>query len=924
MGAIFWEADPGTFQFSFASEGAEKILGYPIEQWLQPDFHLRLIHPQDSEQVLNCWRSVASEGLDKNHEFRAIDSHGQTIWFSNTVRVLKDDQSRRDKLSGLMVEITGLKRAEERLETSLSVLRATLESTADGILVIDKDGKITILNQRFIEMWRVPASIVASRDDSQALTFVLNQLIDPEGFLAKVRELYTQTDAESFDVLKFKDGRVFERYSRPQRIGGKSVGRVWTFRDVTGRERAETVQSALYRIAEKTSSAADLPEFYAFLHDIVGELMYAANFYIALYDEDTQMLSFPYFVDEIETAPSPEKVGRGLTEYVLRTEQPLLATPEKFQSLLEQGEIEEIGAVSVDWLGVPLKTGERIFGVLVVQSYTEENRFGEKEKEILTFVCRHIATALERKWAEEALRKSEERYRVVAESANDAIITIDEESKILFANPATQKIFGYSPAEMLGRSLTMLMPAALRDRHQFSFKRYIDTGEKHLSWQSIELPGLHKMGMEIPVEISFGEVVEDGKHIFTGVIRDISDRKRAQEALRKAYDELETRVQERTRELSMTNAMLHAEIKERTRIEVVLKDSEERFRSLFENVSVGVYHATRDGWYLNVNPAFLRILGFNSVEEINARNLDTEDFQTADVRRKFRERLEHDGEITRLEVALQKQDGAIIYVRENAKLIRDSSGAPLYHQGTAEDITERKKIEQQKDEVISVVSHELRTPLTTIIGSLDFLAKRRSSELPEQVRKAIDLAKNGGQRMLRLVNELLDIDKIESGKVVFRLQPLHLMPLVAHAIEANDAYGEQFGVKFAMESQPLDVKVNVDSDRFMQVLSNLLSNAAKFSPPNSKVLLSVSHKEKAVRVSVTDRGPGIPEEFHNRVFQKFAQAGSTVNRKKGSGLGLYISKAIVEKLGGRIGFESKTNVGTMFYVDLPEWRPDLL
>lgn len=154
--------------------------------------------------------------------------------------------------------------------------------------------------------------------------------------------------------------------------------------------------------------------------------------------------------------------------------------------LLQQGEVESIGAPSLDWLGVPLKTGERTFGVLVVQSYTEKKRFGEKEKELLTFVSQHIATALERKWAEEALRESEERYRLVAESANDGIITIDEESRILFVNPAAQKIFGYSPAEMLGQSLTMLMPASLRDRHRFSFKRY-------RYWQETSILAVHRV-----------------------------------------------------------------------------------------------------------------------------------------------------------------------------------------------------------------------------------------------------------------------------------------------------------------------------------------------------------------------------------------------------------------------------------------------
>ena len=183
--------------------------------------------------------------------------------------------------------------------------------------------------------------------------------------------------------------------------------------DISERKRAEALQAALYRIAEKASTVGDLSELYREIHRIVGELMYAGNFYIALHDAGSNTITFPYAIDEIDDFPEPTTpvpTGEGLTEYVLRTGQPLLATPEVFNTLLRRGEVQAVGVDSVDWLGVPLKNGPQTFGVLVLQSYDERVRFTEKDKDILTFVSQHVASALEHKQIQEAFRLSEHRY----------------------------------------------------------------------------------------------------------------------------------------------------------------------------------------------------------------------------------------------------------------------------------------------------------------------------------------------------------------------------------------------------------------------------------------------------------------------------------------------------------------------------------
>jgi signal transduction histidine kinase len=226
----------------------------------------------------------------------------------------------------------------------------------------------------------------------------------------------------------------------------------------------------------------------------------------------------------------------------------------------------------------------------------------------------------------------------------------------------------------------------------------------------------------------------------------------------------------------------------------------------------------------------------------------------------------------------------------------------------------------QNEEVISIVSHELRSPLTSIINSLSLIADGETGEISDKTRKLINVAHRSSLRMIRLANDMLDINKIESGSLEFHFQPYEIMPLIEQSIEANRDYAEQFGIEFILENHLSGIKVNVDSDRLMQIMTNLLTNAAKFSPPDGKVNVSVSHHGGLIRIAVKDKGQGIPKEFHNRIFDKFTQAhlpGS--QRKDGSGLGLSISKMLVERMSGTIGFETKINEGTTFFFDLPKY-----
>lgn len=245
--------------------------------------------------------------------------------------------------------------------------------------------------------------------------------------------------------------------------------------------------------------------------------------------------------------------------------------------------------------------------------------------------------------------------------------------------------------------------------------------------------------------------------------------------------------------------------------------------------------------------------------------------------------------------------------------------------GVVRDITERKRVERMKNEFVSTVSHELRTPLTSIAGALKLMAGDALGILPDTAKPLMHIALRNSERLTHLINDLLDMEKIAAGKLHFDMQIQPLMPMVEQALEANKAYGEQYQVRFELKESGDDVHVRVDTQRLLQVLANYLSNAAKFSPENSLVQVSVHRLNGNVRVAVKDLGPGIPDEFRARIFQKFSQADSSDTRQKGgTGLGLAITKELVERMGGRVGFDSVEGKGATFYVDLPIVMVDAL
>jgi PAS domain S-box-containing protein len=479
-------------------------------------------------------------------------------------------------------------------------------------------------------------------------------------------------------------------------------------------------------------------------------------------------------------------------------------------------------------------------------------------------------------------------------SAGAMIIATDREGKVLTFNPAAETALGYSAAEVIGQHTPVLW-----------------CDEAEIATHAAELA------------ISHGAKMKCGFEVLTYVPQLIGREMREWTFIRKDGSRFPV-------SLSMTPMRdgegqvagflgMAEDITQRRQQELALKASEETFRAAVENAPNGMAFIDPGGKLLKVNPALCTLLGFDA-DELTSMPLgsiphpDDVDIDRESIKQLYRGRIN----AYRVEKRLLHKSGRIVHVLLSMSLIRHPDGQAKYYVAQAMDITERTEMDRIKSEFISIVSHELRTPLTSIRGSLGLLTGKIFKGVPETAQRLIDIAYKNCERLILLINDILDIDKIASGKMRFDMRPENAVALMEVAAEATRGYADDIRVHIRLEAAVADLTLNVDRDRFIQVLNNLLSNAVKFSPENGTIDLRANAHDGRIRISVRDHGPGIPPEFQDRLFNKFFQADASSTREKGgTGLGLHISRQIIEHMGGQIGFDTVVGQGTTMWVELP-------
>lgn len=745
----------GAGHYQYIGNGVEKLFGIEPEKFTEKIFNSLVIQvfpltpgiPADPEEC----RKKFIAGKFKSYK---VDLHirlkgGEERWVNDSSLPLRDPETGKIiGAQGILTDIGQRKNIEREREKNISLLRATLESTADGILVVDSAGKISDFNDRFASMWRIPESILRLRDDNETIMFVLDQLKYPDAFLSKVKELYGNPKSDSYDLLEFKDGRFFERFSHPQKIEGSTVGRVWSFRDITDRKRwekslqeseeqfrvlAEQSPNMIfinqagavvyanrkceelmgYTRDEFLSPSFDFRsivavEYHGILREAFSKHMSGQEvppYEYALVTRDGRVISsiitsklITYrgerailgIITDISERKEVENVikenERFLRQIIDIVPHFIFAKDEESRFLLINKAVAEaygttveraIGKRDSDFSASPeeaarfhqddisiIRSGKSKF--IPEEPITDASgqvRYLQTTKTPFRFSPTNVSGILgvsvditERKRTEALLRESEEKYRNFVERANDGIAVIQDQ-KVVFVNRRLAQLWGGESEEVIGASFVKFL-------HPDEIPRITKLYQKRIAGEDVpvqyETILVNKEGEKVFVEINAGYFQYQGGPADLVLIRDITDRKYSERAL---------------------------------------KESEERYHSLFDRMMDGVYRSTHHGKFMDVNDAMVRMFGYSSKEEMLQVEIKKDlYFAPSD-----RDSLFLDTGQVKIEVfRMRRKDGSEIWVEDHGGYVHDENGNVIFHEGILRDVTDRLRNEVLQNAIFHI------------------------------------------------------------------------------------------------------------------------------------------------------------------------------------------------------------------------------
>lgn len=905
-----------------------------------------------------------------SHYFEWIHKRINGEAFPATVLLTKIQLKDETFLQATVRDITKHKKSENILKKSESLLKSILDSTGDGLLVVDAKGRITHRNNEFIKMWKIPSRLINDTDDSKLMNFVLSQLSKPSQFVDRVKKLYNSTKTSN-DILHFKDGRIFERNSQPLMEDNTIAGRVWSFRDITERKQVEL---------ELRQSGEKFKRLFDSLGDAVyvtklsgpnrGRILEINNAAVRQTGYKRNELLKMNIVKDLYISGSGDSKGKDWKEKLRAGE--IVETTEKKRR----------------------KDGAEFWTEVIISSI-------EFKGKIECLSINHDVT--ERKQTESALTQSEAEYKSIFQTTGTATLIIGKDYTILLANDGFINLSGFPREQLEGKKLWTEFIVE-EDIERMKAQHELQRQDEEQSLQNYEFRFKDKSGKIKDIYLSVNMI--SGTQYSIASLLDITERKQTERALKANEEKHRTLTENLPIGIYRNTPGSKGKFIEVNKALVDMFGFKDREAMLKVNVSsLYVSTGTRkkfsdklnsEGFVRNEELRLLRTDGSTFIGSSSARAIKDENGkithydgyiedvterwelrnQLLESEEKFRSivdnspdiilRIDLQGVITYInyEYASQKPEdiiGKTLYEFmptefkeiaqstikkvftdglslsfENLSISGDDSilwyrnnVAPLTQNGKviaatiiATDISEQRHMDIMKNEFIGSVSHELRTPLTIIRESLSILSDGLFGELNKDQLDLVNPCLEDVDRLARIINNLLDISRIEGQKITLERDMVDIVKLAQSVKLSFGNKAAKKNIELVIISTHESINLYIDIDRIIQVFMNLIGNAMKFTE-KGKIEIFITEKANEVECCIADTGRGIEQKDIGTLFDRFHQVGKVMRAgEKGSGLGLSISKGIINLHNGRIWVESEINNGSKFYFTLPQYSAD--
>jgi PAS domain S-box-containing protein len=820
--------------------------------------------------------------------------------------------------------------SQQAVTRSEEELRALFAAMNDVIIVLDREGRyIRIAPTNPSLLFRTPDEMLGKKTSEILPDATANSI------MAAIDRALKTSETVSLEYPLDINQKSYWFDATVSRLSSDQVFLV--ARDITERKRGELIQDAVAQIAETALTAVDMESLIRIIHLSVQTLMPARNFYVSLYDERLDLMTFPYYADEHDSAWPPQKPGSGLTSYVLRTGKPILVTPEVYDELERTGEVKGGGTRGTDWLGVPLRSGTQRLGVMAVQTYDPNVRLTEQDRDTLSVIAGQASVAIEHKRSQDDLAK----FKLGIDQSTDAVFITDPDGTIIYANPGFEKTYGFSREEAIGQNPRIIKSGLLGPENYREFWTTL------LSKNTVsgEITNRAKSGRLIPIAGTNSPILDEAGNIvgFLAVHHDMTETKQAEQALARRNEYLAAaaeigRLVTSTLDLntifSRTVNLVterfdyyHAAIfvVEETGFNAVLREAtgpagaemKRREHSLVVNDKSIVGKVA-----LNGEPVVVNNTALDSTHRPNPLLPDTR--AEAAIPLRVGSRIIGALDIQSINVgAFTADDLAVLQILADQVAIAIDNARS--YELSQQAVMEMREVDRVKSQFLANMSHELRTPLNSIIGFSRVILKGIDGQITDLQQQDLTAIYNSGQHLLGLINDVLDLAKIEAGKMELAFDEVNMADLISSVMSTASGLVKDKAIKLVRNIHGELPMVRADAIRVRQILLNLLSNAAKFTD-EGEITVDASVQpgpagRSEILVSVTDTGPGIGPEDQAKLFQPFSQVDDSPTRKTGgSGLGLSISQQLIQMHGGRIGIHSTLGKGSTFYFTLPIFR----